>query len=308
MQAIVTERLSHTYGKRRALDNVDLAVEKGEVFGLLGPNGGGKTTLFRILSTLMPSAEGRSAILGCDCATQAHAVRRSIGVVFQSPSLDGKLTVWENLRHQGHLYGWTGARLEKRAMEMLERVGMLERRRDRTEELSGGQRRRVELAKGMLHEPRVLLLDEPSTGLDPGGRRDLWTYLEGIRSQDGVTILVTTHLMREADGCDRIGILDHGRLVAIGSPDRLKNEIGGDVITLATDSPGRLAQGIRERFDLDPDVLEDGVRLECDRGPAFLPDLIEAFSDSIAAATLGKPTLEEVFVHHTGHRFWSETE
>ena len=237
MNAIEVAALGHDYGSRRALDGVTFSVASGQIFGLLGPNGGGKTTLFRILSTLMAPTDGSARVLGLDTVKQSPEVRRKIGVVFQSPSLDGKLTASENLKHQGHLYGLVGAELEERRVKMLRRVGVEDRRNERVDRLSGGLRRRVELAKGMLHQPEVLLLDEPSTGLDPGARRDLWLYLKEIREQDGVTSLVTTHLMEEAERCDRVAILDHGKLVALGTPDELRAEIGGDVVTLGTADP-----------------------------------------------------------------------
>src|ERR1700722_733449 len=191
--------LTHRYGERVALDNLSLSILRGEIFGFLGPNGSGKTTLFRILCTLIQAPKGTVQILGFDAADHRDAIRDKIGVVFQSPSLDKQLTAEENLRHHGHLYGWHGADLEKRIDELLQRLGLSERRRDRVGAFSGGMRRRVELAKGMLTRPAVLLLDEPSTGLDPGARIDLWRYLREIQSPGEVTILLTTHLMDEGD-------------------------------------------------------------------------------------------------------------
>src|SRR5437660_1408465 len=183
----------HSYGERVALDNLSLEIQRGEIFVFLGPNGGGKTTLFRLLSTLIPIQSGDVRILGFDLRRKTQAIRERLGIVFQAPSLDKKLTVAENLMHQGHLYGLSGGALEARQNEMLARLGLTDRRRDRVETLSGGLRRRVELAKGMLHRPRLLLLDEPSTGLDPGARSDLWDYLQQVRHDEGVTIVLTTH-------------------------------------------------------------------------------------------------------------------
>ena len=226
--------LRHSYGERVALDGVSFGVQAAEIFGLLGPNGSGKTTMFRILSTLMLPSSGRAVIAGHDAASDPTGLRREIGVVFQAQSVDVKLTAAENLRHVGHLYGLRGAALETRIREMLGRVGLAERANDRVETFSGGMLRRVELAKGLLHHPSVLLLDEPTTGLDPGARRDLWQYLAILRDQEGVTILITTHLMEEAERCDRLAIIHHGKLVALGTPAELKGEIGGDVILLET--------------------------------------------------------------------------
>jgi ABC-2 type transport system ATP-binding protein len=304
VKAIEVRRLAHDYGARRALDGITFDVAPGEIFGLLGPNGGGKTTLFRILSTLMTPTAGTARILGLCTDTEAAAARRRIGVVFQSPSLDRKLTAAENLHYQGALYGMTCRQARERAAEMLGRVGLAERAGERVEKLSGGQQRRVELAKGLLHAPRVLLLDEPSSGLDPGGRRDLWLYLNEIRARDGVTSLLTTHLMEEAERCDRLGILDRGRLVALGSPAELRAEIGGEVVTLTSSEPDALCAALRERFGLAASVVDGRVRLEHAEGHTLIPLLIDAFPERIEAVSVGKPTLEDVFIHQTGHRFW----
>jgi ABC-2 type transport system ATP-binding protein len=306
VSAVETEALVHEYGARRALDAVSFAVEPGEIFGLLGPNGGGKTTLFRILATLLSPTGGRARVLGHDTVGGAAAVRRSIGVVFQSPSLDRKLTARENLFDQGQLHGFSFRETRARADAMLARVGLADRARDLVEKLSGGMRRRVELAKGMLHEPRLLLLDEPSTGLDPGGRRDLWIYLEAVRAESGVTSLLTTHLMEEAERCDRIAILDRGRLVALGTPAELKAQVGGDVLTLGAPEPEALAADIRAQLGVDATVVGGRVRLERERGHELIPRLVQAFPGRIDSVVLGKPTLEDVFIRRTGHRFWSE--
>lgn len=306
--AIQIENLEHRYGARRALAGISLQIETGEIFVFLGPNGGGKTTLFRLLSTLIPVQEGDVRILGFDLRRQTQAIRERIGVVFQAPSLDKKLTVVENLMHQGHLYGLSGSALEARQNEMLARLGLADRRRDRVETLSGGLRRRVELAKGMLHRPRLLLLDEPSTGLDPGARSDLWDYLQQVRRDEGVTVVLTTHLLEEAEKADRIAILNEGSLVALDTPEALKATVGGDSITIQTAEPESLAEAISARFACAANVLEGAVRLEQPRGHEWIARLIEAFPGRIDAITLGKPTLEDVFIDRTGHRFWRERE
>jgi ABC-2 type transport system ATP-binding protein len=238
--------------------------------------------------------------------TRREEIRRQIGVVFQSPSLDKQLTAEENLRHQGHLYGLAGAGLERRIDEMLGRVGLAERPREYVASFSGGMRRRVELAKGMLHRPRVLLQDEPSTGLDPGARIDLWRYLREIREKDGVTILMTTHLLDEAEHCDRLAIMDRGRLIACDAPAVLKEQIGGDVITLTSEDPEALRGAIRERFAVEAKPVDRALRIERDRGHEFIPQLVEAFPGQIRSVSLGKPTLEDVFIHVTGRRFENE--
>jgi ABC-2 type transport system ATP-binding protein len=276
------------------------------LFGLLGPNGSGKTTLFRILSTLMVPVAGRALILGHNAAEDPSQLRREIGVVFQAQSIDLKLTAAENLMHQGHLYGLHGASLKKRIAEILGRVGLADRAKEKAETFSGGMQRRLELAKGLLHGPKVLLLDEPTTGLDPGARRDLWQYLRILRDEERVTVLVTTHLMEEAERCDRLVILNEGRVVALGTPTDLKREIGGDVIVLETRDPERLAGRIRTQFRVDTNVVESQVRIEREHGHRFVTDLVEAFPGEIDAISIAKPSLEDVFIRRTGHRFWTE--
>ena len=306
--AIEVSGLRHSYGERAALKGVSFTVKPAEIFGLLGPNGSGKTTLFRILSTLMIPTGGSARIRGFDPATQPNSVRQQIGVVFQSASTDVKLTAAENLWHQGHLYGLSGARLKQRIAEMLGRVGLADRAKDRVETFSGGQQRRVELAKGLMHHPAVLLLDEPTTGLDPGARRDVWQYLAILRDQEGVTVIVTTHLMEEAERCDRLAILSEGELVAMGTPAKLKSEIGGDVIVLEADDAQALAGRIQSRFGVPCNVIDNRVRLEREQGHRFVADVMEAFPREIHSISVSRPTLEDVFISRTGHRFWTEDE
>jgi len=303
---ISVQDVVHRYGDRTALNGISFDVRHAELFGLLGPNGSGKTTLFRILSTLMIPAGGRATVMGFDVARNPNDLRRQIGVVFQAQSIDVKLTAAENLWHQGHLYGLHGASLKSRITEMLGRVGLSDRANEKAETFSGGMQRRLELAKGLLHHPSVLLLDEPTTGLDPGARRDLWQYLAILRDEERVTVIVTTHLMEEAERCDQLAILNEGKVVALGTPDDLKHEIGGDVILLDAKSPDLLAEQIRARFHLDTQVLNGQVRIERENGHRFITDVVEAFPGEIEAISVSKPTLEDVFIHRTGHRFWTE--
>jgi ABC-2 type transport system ATP-binding protein len=296
----------HRYQDRTALHGVSFDVRPAELFGLLGPNGSGKTTLFRILSTLMVPTSGKATIVGYDAVRQPASLRRHIGVVFQAQSVDPKLTAYENLWHQGHLYGLRGGSLKQRITEILTRVGLLDRAADRVETFSGGMQRRIELAKGLLHHPEVLLLDEPTTGLDPGARHDLWQYLHILRDQEGVSIIVTTHLMEEAERCDRLAILNEGNLVALGTPESLTREIGGDVILFETQDAESLAARIRSKFQVEATVMNKKVRLEIENGHRFVPDVVEAFPGEIQSLNVSKPTLEDVFIHRTGHRFWSE--
>lgn len=304
---ISVQDLVHRYENRTALNGISFDVRPAELFGLLGPNGSGKTTLFRILSTLMIPTAGRALVMGCDAAQDASNLRRRIGVVFQAQSVDPKLTAYENLWHQGHLYGLRGSTLKKRVAEILGRVGLADRAQERVETFSGGMQRRIELAKGLLHHPGVLLLDEPTTGLDPGARRDLWQYLQMLRDEEHVSVLVTTHLMEEAERCDRLAIMNQGNLVALGTPAELKREIGGDVVLLdAANDASSLAQQIRARFHVEAAVLGNQVRIEREGGHRFVPDLVEAFPGEIRAISVSKPALEDVFIHRTGHKFWSE--
>ena len=305
--AAEVQDLSRSYGSRKALDGVSFVVDRGEIFGLLGPNGGGKTTLFRILSTLLPPSSGRAAIFGHDVVRQAQEVRRRVGVVFQGQNLDRKLTAAENLAQQGHLYGMRGKALRERIERLLADLELGDRKNDLVETLSGGQRRRVEVAKGLLHEPALLLLDEPSTGLDPGVRRALWDALRAARAAEGVTILLTTHLLEEAEQCDRLAILDQGKLVALGTPDSLKQEIGGEVVLVNAHQPEALRDQLQQRFAVDATVLGNRLRFEHARGHEFIPQLVEAFPGEIQSVTVAKPTLEDVFFRRTGRPFWESS-
>ena len=228
--------------------------------------------------------------------------------MFQAPSLDKKLTVSENIRYQAALYGMQGKTLIDRERELLSQLRIEDRARDYVETLSGGLKRRVELAKSMIHRPQLLLLDEPSTGLDPGARLDLWDYLIRLRDGSGVTIVLTTHILEEAEKADRIAILDDGKIVALGTPEELRSSVGGDSISIQTDSPDELVGELNERFELSASVIDGRVRFERPDAHAWISRLAEAFPEKIQSITLGKPTLEDVFIDKTGHRFWQERE
>ncbi len=302
--AIRVQGLSYRYGERLALDELTFEIPPGEIFGLLGPNGGGKTTLFRILSTLLPVQSGTVELFGCSVRQSPDQVRQLIGVTFQSPSLDLKLSVRENLKYQGMLFGLSGLSLQQRITELTEHLAIRDRLGDQVETLSGGLQRRVEIAKSLLHAPRLLLLDEPSTGLDPGARHDLWRYLLRLRESSGVTILVTTHILDEAENCERLGLLDQGKLVALGRPEELKSQVGGDCITIETSSPDRLQQALEAEWKLSVQRLGQQLRIEQPQGHALVSKLMTAFPDEIRSLSVGRPTLEDLFIHMTGHEFW----
>lgn len=305
--AVEVENLVCRYGERVALQGIGFAVSPGEVFGLLGPNGGGKTTLFRVLATLLPPDEGQARVFGLDVMRDSAQIRRRIGVVFQNQSLDRRLTAAENLVHQGHLYGLRGAELRRRIDLVLDLTGLTPRRDHVVDTLSGGLRRRVELAKALLHQPDLLLLDEPSTGVDPRARLDFWDYLQTLRRDSGVTILLTTHLLEEADKCDRLAVLDEGQIVGAGTPASLKKEIGGDVIVLSCPDPEALVAELQSGLSITAQVVEGTVRFEHEQGARLVPRLMETLSQPIDSVTVSRPTLEDVFVHLTGHRFDEQT-
>ncbi|MBI3794868.1 MAG: ATP-binding cassette domain-containing protein [Nitrospinae bacterium] len=306
MLAIETWDLRYSYpakGKSKevqALKGINLLVSEGEIFGFLGPNGSGKTTLFKILSTLVAPPSGSASIFEHDLRTDADEARKLIGVVFQHPSLDKKLTVTENLRHHGNLYGMDGDSLKKNITRQLEVFGLADRRDEYVETLSGGLRRRVELAKALLTSPKLLILDEPSTGLDPSARRELWDAIVGLKKSAGLTVVVTTHLGDEGDRCDSLVIMNEGRVMSAGSPAKLKSLIGGDVIAIHCDAPEDLSEKIRDKFGAAPSVVAGAVRIELARGHEFIPKVVEAFPGQVRAVTLGKPALEDVFIRLTG--------
>lgn len=290
--------LLHRYGGRTALDGVSFEIRTGEIFSLVGPNGSGKSTLFRILSTALTPTSGSARVAGVD--VKDPAARRKIGVVFQAPSLDKKLTAAENLLHHGHLYGMRGTVLQKRIAEELARFDLTDRGGDFVEKLSGGLQRRVELAKALLPGPEVLLLDEPSTGLDPGARRDLWGALRGLK---GVTVLLTTHLLDEAERSDRLAILHHGKVVASGEPLKLREEIGGESLTFRSRDPEALVSSVQERFGAKLDKVGDELRLSHEKAHEFAASVAGAFPALVESVTVARPSLEDVFLARTRERW-----
>ena len=318
--AITLDRLTHRYGRSRgaggeagggertALDQVSFEVAVGEVFGVLGPNGSGKSTLFAILATLLRPTDGRASVFGFDTATEPHQVRHRIGVVFQTPSLDLKLTARENMIHQGHLYGLCGRALRQRADELLERFDLAKRSDELVERFSGGMRRRLELAKAVLHRPALLLLDEPAAGLDPASRRELWIMLDQLRAQTNMTVALTTHLMDQANRCDRVAILNAGHLIGLDRPAALVQRIGGDVVTIEPADPDtaqELRKLVEQRFGpwapgAAPQVTGNRIHLQKRGGGALVAQLTSALPERIGRVTVGPPTLEDVFLQLTG--------
>lgn len=302
--AILVHHLSKNYGERKALQQLDLEVKRGEIFCLLGPNGGGKSTLFRILSTLLRPDDGEASIVGFNVVTAAADVRARIGVVFQAPSLDAKLTVRENLLCGGALYGLKGKELRERLKEVAAAVQIEGRLDDAVEHLSGGLQRRTEIAKCLLINPEVLLLDEPSTGLDPAARLDVWAALEKLRSERGVTALCTTHLMEEAARADRVGIINEGQLVALGKPNELVSALSGDVLSLSvTGDIDLLAQEINNRHQIVANVVEGEIRIEHPQAYELAAQLAGEFPGRITSLRVARPTLEDVFIARTGRLF-----
>ena len=300
MFPVKVENLSYAYGTRRALAGVTFSISQGEVFGFLGPNGSGKTTLFKILSTLIPVNQAAVNILGHELGSGAQRVRQYLGVVFQHPSLDLKLTVTENLRHHGHLYGLWGKVLQQRIQEALNQFELTDRAHERVETLSGGLQRRAELAKATLHKPKLLLLDEPTAGLDPGARRNFRAYVAGLQE---TTVILTTHILDDAEACDRVGILNTGKLVAIGTPDELKSRVSGDIVIVDSPLPEQLVPKISQRFGYTLASIEGLLHIECPNGHEFVRDVVAAFPTEIRSVRFGKPTLEDVFIKLTGQHF-----
>jgi ABC-2 type transport system ATP-binding protein len=293
--------LGRRFGERVALAGVSFDLPAGARLALLGPNGSGKSTLLRTLATLLRPTEGEAWVDGHDVVREAMAVRRCLGTAFQSPSLDGKLTVRENLRFQGWLYGLSGAALRARMEEVLERLALLERAADRVETLSGGLKRRVELAKTLLHRPRLLLLDEPSTGLDPAARIGFWEVLAECQRGQGLTVIVATHLLDEAERCGQVALLDEGRLIALDTPSALKARVGGPVLTVQASAPARLAELIREHYGNPAAMVNGTVRLGAGAGLELAERLMRELPGEVLAVRLGRPSLEDAFLALTGH-------
>ena len=303
MSGIRISRLEKRYGDRTVLHELDLTVQSGEIFALLGPNGSGKTTLFRILSTLIAPDGGHAEVGGSDVVRDPSGVRTKIGVVFQSPSLDKKLTVRENLKYGGALYGLHGEELRSRIKAASAALRLDEKLDEIVETLSGGQQRRAEIAKCLLARPEILLLDEPSTGLDPSARIDLWTVLVRLREEHGMTVVFTSHLMDESAKADRVAILNAGRLIACDSPEQLLQTTGPEILRVATREEERVAKFLNDECALSPQIIDGEVRAATSDAHAIAARVTTALAPVVLSTTVSKPTLEDVFLFQTGCRF-----
>jgi len=298
--AVEVRGLVKTYDKVEAVRGIDLEVRAGETFGFLGPNGAGKSTTIKILCTLVEPTSGSAYVAGHDVRTERDAVRRSIGLVFQEPTLDGYLTAEQNLRFHGELYGVPRDGAAQRRTEVLEMVALADRRDDLVQTYSGGMRRRLEIARGLLHSPQVLFLDEPTIGLDPQTRASIWNYLARLHDRSDVTVFVTTHYMDEAEHCDRIAIMNEGRIVALDTPDALKSALGKDRVQIATEDDAQAAAEITQRFGLEVAEHEGLLTFAVADGAAFVPRLFAGIDVAVRSVTVTRPSLDDVFLAHTG--------
>ena len=298
--AIVVEHLAKAFGEVQAVRGVDFEVASGEVFGFLGPNGAGKTTTINMLCTLVKPSSGSATVAGHDVVSARDDVRRNIGLVFQDPTLDGYLSAEQNLRLHAELYGVQSSLVKPRLRQVMEMVGLWERRAAAVATFSGGMRRRLEIARGLMHSPRVLFLDEPTIGLDPQTRRSIWTYIRELKEREEITIFMTTHYMDEAEWCDRIAIMDHGQIVALDPPETLKAQIGTDRVSIHTDDDDAAIAALRQEFGIEAGVSEGAVTFGVGAGEEFVPRLFAELGVPIRAVSVSRPTLDDVFMAHTG--------
>jgi ABC-2 type transport system ATP-binding protein len=298
--AIAVNDLHKTFDEVEAVRGVNFEVPVGEVFGFLGPNGAGKTTTINMLCTLVTPTSGSATVAGHDVVRERDDVRRNIGLVFQDPTLDNYLTGAQNLKLHAELYGIQSDLVQPRMQQVLEMVGLWDRRNSPAGTYSGGMRRRLEIARGMMHSPRVLFLDEPTIGLDPQTRRSIWSYIAELKEREEITIFMTTHYMDEAEWCDRIAIMDNGEIVALDAPEQLKAQVGKDRVTIHTEDNDAAIAEIRERFEIEARVAEGAVTFGVTNGEEFVPRLFAELDVPIQGVSVSRPTLDDVFMSYTG--------
>jgi ABC-2 type transport system ATP-binding protein len=298
--AVSVHGLVKRYDDVEAVTGIDFDVTTGETFGFLGPNGAGKSTTIGMLCTLVRPTGGRASVAGYDVATERDEVRRNIGLVFQDTTLDGYLTAEQNLRLHAELYGVPRALVPARMREVLEMVGLWERRASRVATFSGGMKRRLEIARGLLHSPRVLFLDEPTVGLDPQTRSSIWGYIRELKAREDITIFLTTHYMDEAEYCDRIAIMDRGKIIVLDTPEALKASVGRDRVQITTDDDDAAIAALRERFGLEATLAEGLVTIAVESGEQFVPRLFAELGVPIRSVSVSRPSLDDVFMSYTG--------
>jgi ABC-2 type transport system ATP-binding protein len=297
---IKVSALAKRYGEVEAVRGIDLAVHQGETFGFLGPNGAGKTTTIKILCTLANATSGTAAVAGFDTATQRDAVRRNIGLVFQETTLDGYLTAEQNLRFHAELYGVPKRAVPPRMRQVLDMVGLWDRKDSLVSTYSGGMQRRLEIARGLLHAPRVLFLDEPTVGLDPQTRSSIWTYINELKAREDITIFLTTHYMDEAEHCDRIAIIDHGKIVAVDTPEALKASVGKDRVQMHTADDQAAIAALAAHFGIEAAMHDGALTFSVAGGEQFVPRLFGELMVPIRSVSVSRPSLDDVFMSYTG--------
>src|SRR4051794_29262331 len=298
--AVSVSGLTKSYGDFEAVRGIDLTIDSGETFGFLGPNGAGKSTTINMLCTLVTPSGGRAEVGGFDVVRQRDDVRRNIGLVFQDPTVDGYLTAERNLLLHAELYGIPRSLVGDRLHQVLDMVGLWDRRKSKVSTFSGGMRRRLEIARGLMHSPRVLFLDEPTVGLDPQTRSSIWAYIQELKEAEDITIFLTTHYMDEAEYCDRISIIDQGKIIAQDTPSALKASVGKDRVSLSTDDNSLAVDAIRQQFGLSASVVEGQVTLSVENGEQFVPKLFADLGRPILSVNVARPSLDDVFMSFTG--------
>ena len=306
MNIIHVEKLKKSFGEIKAVKEVSFDVKEGEIFGLLGPNGAGKSTIIKILVTILRKDGGTATINNFDVEKEQNKVRKSVGIIFQDPSLDERLTAWENLYFHSKFYHIPSKEIKNRINHALDLVDLSDRKKEIVINFSGGMKRRLEIARGIIHTPKVLFLDEPTIGLDPQTRKYIWQYLVDLRDKQKLTMLLTTHYMEEAEICDRIAIMDNGNIIALDTPENLKSSIQNDLIILTTDNNLEFSMLVKEKFNIEP-MLDDGVlEIPVNNGKTFLPKLFEMAGSRILSADIKKPSLEDAFINLTGKKIREE--